>query len=153
MSGESGNSYEEEGNVEVAQQTEKALEELGPLSGQPTIQRREKMKATKRKATEEDLKSNLLGGRERAEGGGPENETLNVDIVTPASRILRSKAGGTQKTSKRVRGRGRRKAQVHLGDTSSMPLTATEDEISEDSGTDIGASVDGILHILCRNPC
>ena len=82
--------------MEVAQQTEKALEELGPLSGQPTIQRKEKMKASKRKVAEEDLKSNLLEGRERAEEGCPRTETLNVDIVTPASRFLRSKAGGTQ---------------------------------------------------------
>ena len=62
--------------MEVAQENEKALEELGmegvPLSGQPTIQRRAKMKASKRTASEEDLNSNLLGGRERAKGGGPE---------------------------------------------------------------------------------
>ena len=57
--------------MEVAQQTKKALEELGPLSGQPTIQRREKMKVSKRKTAKEDLKSNFLGGHRRAKGGGP----------------------------------------------------------------------------------
>ena len=82
--------------MEVGEQTEKAVEELGPLSGQPTIQRREKMKASKRKAAEEDLKSNVLGGCERDGGGGTGTETLNVDIVTHASRLLRSKAGRTQ---------------------------------------------------------
>ena len=54
------------------------------------------MKASKRTASEDDLNSNLVGGRERAEGGGLELEILNVDIVIPASRFLRSKAGGTQ---------------------------------------------------------
>jgi hypothetical protein len=44
----------------------------------------------------EDLRSNLLEGRERAEGGGPRIETLNVDIVTLASRFMQSKAGITQ---------------------------------------------------------
>ena len=94
-SGESGNSYKEEDNMEVAQQTEKALNELGPLSGQPTIQRREKMKASKRKVAKEDLKSNLLGDRKRVEGRGLGTETLNMDLETSASRFWRSKACGT----------------------------------------------------------
>lgn len=120
------------------------------MSGQPTIQAREKMKASKRKAAKEDLKSNLLGGRERAEGGDPCAETLSVDVVTPASRFLRSKAGGTQQTSRRGRGRGRGMAQVNLGDSRSTPITPTEDGTSEDSGANIGASVEGILQILVR---
>ena len=82
--------------------------------------------------------------------GGPGNETLNVDIVTPASRILRSKVGGTQETSRRGRGRVNGKAQVNLGDTKNTVITATENGSSEDSGADIGASVDGILQILVR---
>jgi hypothetical protein len=69
-SGDSGNIYEEE-NEEVAQQTEKGLDEQELVSGQPTIQGREKMRASKRKVTKEDLKSNLVGDRERAEGGDP----------------------------------------------------------------------------------
>ena len=71
------------------------------------------MKASKKKATKEDLKSNLLGGRERVEGGDPGPETLSLDIETPASRFLRSKAGGSQQTSRRGRGRGRGMAQVN----------------------------------------
>ena len=66
------------------------------LSGQPHIQRRAKMKASKRTMLGDDVKSNLLGGRDRAKGGGLEPKTLDVDIVIPASRFLRSKAGGTQ---------------------------------------------------------
>jgi hypothetical protein len=120
------------------------------VSGQPTIQAREKMKASKRKAAKEDLKSNLLGGRKRAEGGDPCAETLSVDVVTPASRFLRSKAGITQQTSRRGRGRGRGMAQVNLGDSRSTPITPTEDGTSEDSGANIGASVEGILQILVR---
>jgi hypothetical protein len=73
-----------------------------------------------------------------------------VDIVTPASRFLRSKAGGTQQTSRRGRGRGRGMAQVNLGDSRSTPITLTEDGTSEDSGADIGASVEGIFQILVR---
>jgi hypothetical protein len=46
------------------------------------------MKAFKRTMSGDDLKSNLLGGRERAEGGGLELETLEVNIVTPASRFM-----------------------------------------------------------------
>jgi hypothetical protein len=52
------------------------------------IQGREKMKASKRKVAKEDLKSNVVGDRERAEGGNPRTETLVQDIVTHASRIL-----------------------------------------------------------------
>ena len=70
------------------------------MSEQPTIQAREKMKASKRKMAKEDLKSNLLGGRKRAEGGDPCTEILSVDVVTPASRFLRSKVGGTQQPSR-----------------------------------------------------
>ena len=150
MTGESGNSYEEEDNVKVAQQTEKELEEVEPLSSQPTIQKRKKMKASKRKVAKEALKSNILSTSERAEGGGGGTENLKVDIVTPASRILRSKAGGIQETSRRGRGRVRGKAQVNLGDTRSTPIMATENESSEDSGADIGASMDGILQIMVR---
>lgn len=136
--------------MEVAEQTEKGLEELGPVLGQPTIQIREKMKVSKRRAAKEDLTSNYLGGHKRAEEGGPGTETLNVDIVTPASRFLRSKAGGTQQTSRRGRGRGRGKTQVNLVDSRTTPLTTTEDGTSEDSGADIGASMDGILQITVR---
>jgi hypothetical protein len=65
------------------------------MSGQPTIQGREKMRASKRKVTKEDLKLNLVGDRERAKGGDPGTETLVQDNVTNASRNLRRKAGGT----------------------------------------------------------
>ena len=85
------------------------MEEV-PLSGQPQIQRRAKMKASKRTTSGDDPKSNLLGGRERAEGGSLEPKTLDVDIVTLATRLLRSKAGGTQQTSTRGCGRGRGRA-------------------------------------------
>ena len=150
-SGESGNSYEEE---DVAEQNEKALEERGTegvsLSKQPQIQRRAKMKASKRTTSGDDLKSNLLGGRERAEGGGLEPETLDVDIVTPATRFLRSQAGGSQQTSTRGRGRGKGRAQANLVESNNIPRMATEDGTSEDSSADIGASVDGILQILVR---
>ena len=95
------------------------------------------MKASKRKAAEDDLKCNLLGGHERVEEGGLGTKTLNVDIVTPISRILQSKASGTQETSRRGHGRGRRKAHVNLIDTRSIPITVTEDGSSEDSGMDI----------------
>ena len=44
------------------------------------------MKASKRTTLGDDLNSNFLGGRERAEGGGMEPENLNMDIVTPPSR-------------------------------------------------------------------
>ena len=47
-SGESGYSYKEENNMEVVEQIEKALQELGSLLGQPTIQTRENMKVPKR---------------------------------------------------------------------------------------------------------
>ena len=120
------------------------------MSEQPTNQAREKMKASKRKAAKEDLKSNLVGGRERAEGGDPGTETLVQDNVTLASRFLRSKAGGTQQTSRRGRGRGRGMAEVNLADLRSTPITPTGDGTSEDSGADIGASVEGILQILVR---
>jgi hypothetical protein len=120
------------------------------MSGQPTIQGREKMRASKRQVAKEDLKSNLVGDRERDEGGDPGTETLVQDTVTHASRILRSKAGGTQPTSRRVRGRGRGMAQVNLCDSRSTPITSTGEGTSEDSGADIGASVDGILQILVR---
>jgi hypothetical protein len=92
------------------------------VSGQPTIQGSEKMRSSKRKVTKEDLKSNLVGDKERAEGGDPGNETLVQDNVTHASRNLRRKAGGTQPTSRRGRGRGRGMAQVNLGDSRSIPL-------------------------------
>jgi hypothetical protein len=146
-SGDSGNIYEED-NEEVAQQTEKGLDEREPVSGQPTIQGREKMKASKRKVAKEDLKTNLIGDRERGEGGDPGTETLVPDNVTHASRFLRSKVGGTQPTSRRGRGRGRGMAQVNLGDSRSTPLTPTGEGTSEDSGADVGASVEGILQIL-----
>ena len=120
------------------------------MSGQPTIQGSEKMRSSKRKVTKEDLKSNLVGDRERAEGGDPGNETLVQDNVTHASRNLRRKAGGTQPTSRRVRGRGRGMAQVNLGDSRSIPLTPTGEGTSEDSGADVAASVDGILEIMVR---
>ena len=68
------------------------------MSGQPQIQRKAKMKASKSTTSRDDPKSNLLGGRERAEGSGLDLETLDVDIVTPAIRSLRSNAGGTQQT-------------------------------------------------------
>ena len=137
--------------MEVAQQTEKVLEEPRPLSRQPKIQGRKKMKASKRKTTKKDLKSNLLGGRERAKGRGPSTETLNVDIVNPDLRFPRSKAGRTQQTSRRRRGRGRRKAQVNLGDSRSTPIMPTEDGTLEDSGADVGALVDDIFQILVRS--
>ena len=110
-----------------------------PLSGQPQSQRRAKMKASKRTTSRDDPKSNLQGGRKRGEGGGLELETLDVDIVTPATRFLRSKAGGTQQTLTRRRGRGRGRAQTTLVESSSIPIMATEDGTSEDSGADIGA--------------
>jgi len=116
------------------------------MSGQPKIQGREKMRASKRKVTKEDLKSNLVGDRERGEG----TETLVQDNVTNASRNLRKKAGGTQPTSRRGRGRGRGMAQVNLGDSRSTPLTPTWEGTSEDSGADVGASVEGILQNLVR---
>ena len=116
------------------------------MSGQPKIQGREKMRASKRKVTKEDLKSNLAGDRERGEG----TETLVQDNVTNASRNLRKKAGGTQPTSRRGRGRGRGMAQVNLGDSRSTPLTPTWEGTSEDSGADVGASVEGILQNLVR---
>jgi hypothetical protein len=123
------------------------------VSGQPLNQAREKMKASKRKVAKEDLKTNLVGDRERAEGGDPGTaETLVQDNVTNAPRNLRSKAVGTQPTSRRGRGRGRGMAQVNLGDSRSTPLTPTGEGTSEDSGADVGASVEGILQILvsCR---
>jgi hypothetical protein len=100
----------------------------------------------------EDLKSNLVGDRERAEGGEPGTETLVQDNVTNASRNLRSKAGGTQPTSRRGRGRGRGMAHVNLGDSRSTPITSTGDGTSEDSGADVGASVEGLLQILVMCP-
>jgi hypothetical protein len=108
------------------------------------------MKALKRKVAKEDLKSNLVGDTERAEGGEPRTETLVQDNVTNASRNLRSKAGGTQPTSRRGRGRGRGMAHVNLGDSRSTPLTPTGEGTSEDSGADVGASVEGILQNLVR---
>ena len=108
------------------------------------------MKASKRKVAKEDLKSNLVGDRERAEGGEPGTETLVQDNVTNASRNLRSKAGGTQPTSRRGRGRGRGMAHVNLGDSRSTPITSTGDGTSEDSGADVGASMEGIPQILVR---
>jgi hypothetical protein len=108
------------------------------------------MKASKRKMAKKDLKSKLLGDKERAEGGDPRIETLVKDSVTHASRILRSKAGGTQPSSRRGRGRGRGMAQVNLGDSRDTPITPTGDGTSEDSGADVGASVEGILQILVR---
>jgi hypothetical protein len=120
------------------------------VSGQPTIQGREKMRASKRKVTKEDLKSNLVGDRERAEGGERGTETLVQDNETNASRNLRSKAGGTQPTSRRGRGRGRGMAQVNLGDSRSTPQTPTREGTSEDSGADVGASLEGILQNLVR---
>jgi hypothetical protein len=108
------------------------------------------MKASKRKVAKEDLKSNLVGDRERAKGKEPGTETLVQDNVTNASRNLRSKAGGTQPTSRRGRGRGRGMAHVNLGDSRSTPITSTGDGTSEDSGADVGASMEGILQILVR---
>jgi hypothetical protein len=108
------------------------------------------MKASKRKVAKEDLKTNLVGDREKAEGGDPGTETLVQDNVTHASRILRSKAGGTQTTSRRGRGRGRGMGHVNLGDPRSTPITPTGDGTSSDSGADIGASLEGILQILVR---
>jgi hypothetical protein len=58
------------------------------VSRQPTLQGREKMRASKRKVTKEDFKTNVVGDRERAEGGDPGNETLVQDNVTNASRNL-----------------------------------------------------------------
>jgi len=117
------------------------------VSGQPKIQGREKMRASKRKVTKEDLKSNLVGDRERGEG----TETLVQDNVTNASRNLRKKAGGSQPTSRRGRARGRGMAQVNLGDSRSTPLMPTGVETSEESGGDVGASVEGILQIMVRS--
>jgi hypothetical protein len=117
------------------------------MSGQPKIQGREKMRASKRKVTKEDLKSNLVGDRERGEG----TETLVQDNVTNASRNLRKKAGGSQPTSRRGRARGRGMAQVNLGDSRSTPLMRTGVETSEESGGDVGASVEGILQIMVRS--
>jgi hypothetical protein len=108
------------------------------------------MRASKRKVTKEDFKSNLVGDRERAEGGDPGTETLVQDNVRNSSKNLQSKAGGTQPTSRRGRGRGRGMAQVNLGDSRSTPLTPTGEATSEDSGADVGASVEGILQILVR---
>ena len=108
------------------------------------------MKTSKRTSSEEDLNSNLLEGREIAKEGGPERQTLNVNIVTPASRFLRSKAGNTQQTSRQGRGYGRGKAQVNLGDSRSTPITPTKDSTSEDSGATIGALGDGFLQVLVR---
>jgi hypothetical protein len=108
------------------------------------------MKASKRKVAKEDFKSNLVGDRERGEGADPGTETLVEHNVTNASRILRNKAGGTQPTSRRGRGRGRGMAQVNLGDSRSTPITPRGDGTSEDSGADIGASLDGILQSLVR---
>jgi hypothetical protein len=110
------------------------------------------MKASKRKVAKEDLKTNLVGDRERAEGGDPVTETLVPENVTHASRSLRSKAGGTQPASRRGRGRGRGMAQVNLSDSRSTPLTPTTDGTSGDSAADVGASVEGILQILVRYP-
>ena len=120
------------------------------MSGQPTIQGRENMKASKRKVAKEDLRSNLMGDREREEGGDLGTETLVQDNVTHAPRILRSKVGGTQPTSRRGRGRGRGMAEVNLGDSRSTPLTPPGDGTSEDSGADVGATVEGILQNLVR---
>ena len=75
-------------------------------------------------------------------------EILNVDIVTPASRFMQSKVGITQQTSRRGRGRGRRKTQANLIDLRNTLIMSTEDGTSEDIGTDIGTSVDGILQIM-----
>ena len=108
------------------------------------------MKASKRTTSKDDPNSNFLEGRERAEGCGLEPETLDVGIVTLATRFLRSKAGGTQQTSTRGRGCGRGRAQANLIESSNIPRMATEDGTSEDSGADIGASVDGILQIQVR---
>jgi hypothetical protein len=91
-----------------------------------------------------------VGNRERADGGGPCTESVVQDNVTHASKILRSKVGGTQPTSRRGRGRGRGMVQVNLGDSRSTPITPTRDGTLEDSGADIGASVEGILQILVR---
>jgi hypothetical protein len=113
------------------------------------LKKMKKMKASKRKVAKEDLKTNLVGDRERAEGGDPRTETLVQNNVTHASRILRSKAGGTQTTSRRGRGRGRGMGHVNLGDSRSTP---TGEGTSEDSGADVGASVEGILQILVRCP-
>lgn len=66
------------------------------LTGQPQIQSRAKIMASKTTTSEDDLYSNLLGGHERVEVCGLEPETLNVDIVTHASKFLQNKAGGTQ---------------------------------------------------------
>jgi hypothetical protein len=121
------------------------------VSGQPTIQGSEKMRSSKRKVTKEDLKSNLVGDRERGEGGDPGTETLVQDNVTNASRNLRKKAGGSQPTSRRGRARGRGMAQVNLGDSRSTPLMRTGVETSEESGGDVGASVEGILQIMVRS--
>jgi hypothetical protein len=41
-------------------------------------------------------------------------------------------------------------AHVNLGDSRSTPITSTGDGTSEDSGADVGASVEGILQILVR---
>jgi hypothetical protein len=41
-------------------------------------------------------------------------------------------------------------AQVNLGDLRSIPLTPTGEGTSEDSGADIGTSLEGIIQILVR---
>jgi hypothetical protein len=108
------------------------------------------MKASKRTTSLDDVKSNLLESCERAEGRGLDIETLDVDLVTHAARLLQSKAGGTQQMSTRGRGRERGRAQANLVESSINPRLVTNDGTSEDSGADIGASVDGILQIMVR---
>jgi hypothetical protein len=54
------------------------------------------MNASKRTVSGDDQNLNLSEGCKTTERGGPEHETLNVDIVTPALRFMRSKASNTQ---------------------------------------------------------
>jgi hypothetical protein len=101
------------------------------------------MKASKRTTSRDDVKLNLLGSRERAEKGGLDTETLDVDLVTPATRVLKSKACSTQQMSTRGCGCKRGRVQANLFESSNNPRMATCNGTSEDSGEDIGASVDG----------